>query len=224
MIFEEITLKTDSLEELLRFYESHLKLHPVERGDNFATLRIGSTELRWETTDRWKPFYHFAIDVPPSAFTRIVKDLETRLPLLEEDGQRIHQFLDWNATSVYFLDPSGNIVELIARFNLTPLTKESTFPQCLLRLSEIGFPCTNLEAEVQRLALPVWKDYGVLKAVGYETALMILVPEGRGWKPTRRPAKFFPFRCTMRAENGTRLTFDFPNDSLNATTKMRRRK
>jgi catechol-2,3-dioxygenase len=37
---------------------------------------------------------------------------------LEDYDGYTANFVNWNAQSFYFLDPSGNIVELIARFDL----------------------------------------------------------------------------------------------------------
>ena len=44
---------------------------------------------------------------------------------MEDYEDDIANFVNWHAKSVYFFDPAGNIVELIARFDLDNKTSET---------------------------------------------------------------------------------------------------
>lgn len=65
--------------------------------------------------------YHFAINVPQNQFEDAVTWLSDRVELLSdtETGDSEIFFEDWNAHAVYCLDPAGNLLELIARHDLS---------------------------------------------------------------------------------------------------------
>ena len=62
------------------------------------------------------PFYHFALLVPGDRFDAALAWARERVELLpdRETGEVVFDFTNWDARAVYFHDPAGNIVELIA--------------------------------------------------------------------------------------------------------------
>lgn len=65
------------------------------------------------------------------------------IPILTKDeavNEKVVEFPDWNAKSVYFYDAEENILEFIARYNLKTTTDEHVFGlHHILNVSEIAF-------------------------------------------------------------------------------------
>ena len=192
--FRFLSLRTAHFQATVDFYLEALGLPLLARGQGYAVLQAGATQLMWEEAESGDPYYHFAFDIPCNRLTEAADWMSTRAELLTKDGNREFEFEDWKATSIYFHDPSGNIVEFIARRNLQNGIDLPFSSQQLLRISEIGCPLS--EAHPAPLSdLEMWRDYGAFRALGTETALVLLVPEGRGWLPTNRPSEIHP--CTV---------------------------
>ena len=121
--------------------------------------------------------------------------------MIEKDGADQFHFETWNADAVYFFDPAGNVVELIARHNLRNASKKPFSGDSILCISEIAYPvedvtlfCQHLKAE---LKLKLYSgDEKNFAALGDEDGLVIVVPVGRHWYPTQIPAE--SFQVTMR--------------------------
>lgn len=200
-----LALSTAELAETGEFYRDVLQLPRLVEGNDHSVFKAGSTHLMFEAVQdsSRRPFYHFAFDIPRNQLSQAAEWLSRRVTLLERDGQTRIPFPDWNATGLYFHDPSGNIVELIARRNL-PNDLEGEFTSdMILRISEIGWPVDSLASEPD-FGLPVWRNYGSFKALGSETGLLLLVPDGRPWTPTARPAEAHPTGVvfTLREPHG----------------------
>lgn len=192
MLLRFISLQTSCLEEMVDFYAA-LGLPMLARGPGYGVLRAGTTQLMWQQAPPGSlPIYHFAFDIPRNQLNEAAAWLSQRLILLEQDGATQFDFPDWNASSVYFYDPAGNIVEFIARANLANDHQGEFGSEQILRVSELGWPVEDPQQAQQQFGLPAWRDYGPFKALGGETGLILLVPEGRPWKPTDIPARMEP--------------------------------
>ena len=104
------------------------------------------------------------------------------VPLLRDgDGNDEFDFAGWDgARSIYFDDPEGNVIELVARPDERPE----------LSLAEVGLPTTDVGAAVdaleRELGLPQYDgDRSSFSAVGDPDGLLIVVAGGRGWFPSR---------------------------------------
>lgn len=192
MLLRFVNLQTPCVEQTVDFYAA-LGLPVLARGPGYGVLRAGTTQLMWQQapSDR-RPTYHFAFDIPRNQLTEAAAWLSRRVALLEQDGATRFDFPDWNASAVYFYDPAGNIVEFIARSNLANDHQGEFGPEQILRVSELGWPVADPEQAQQLFGLPAWRDYGPFKALGGETGLILLVSEGRPWKPTVIPALIAP--------------------------------
>jgi hypothetical protein len=177
MRFVEVTLTApaDLLPELDRFYDGMT-------GETALRFRAGAGE----------PFYHFALLVPGDRFDAAHAWAEERFALVGG----VFEFEDWDARAVYFLDPAGNIVELIAHRGLEESGREGGFgAEEIVGFSELGLVGNRAE-RLADLALPLWSgtigDPERLAFVGEKGRTLILAEEGRGWLPTDRPAEAHP--------------------------------
>ena len=164
------------------FFESALGL-PADDG----VVRLGGSRLRFTAGVPSAP-YHLAINIPQNQ-VRAAKDwLERRASMLSDE---IFDFAFWNAEAVYFEDPDGNVLELIARHGLQNDRVGSFGPEMLLGLSEVGLPVAETQLAIEILertfGLAVFSgDRDQFTALGDDHGLFIVVRPGRLWLPTER--------------------------------------
>ncbi len=197
MRFGEVTLAAPL--ELLDFYGGGLGL-PLE-GD---VVVVGETRLRFELEDGGA-FYHFALLVPGDRFDASVAWAKERVELLGE----AFDFEDWDARAVYFHDPAGSIVELIAHHGLEENGRSAGFAsEELVGFSELGLVGDQqlLLGEIEAAGLELWdgtiEEPGRLAFVGERGRTFILAPPGRGWLPTGRPAEPHPVEARVDLDGG----------------------
>ena len=209
MHLRNITIKTSRLQELRKFYSSQLTLQIEEDGQSMIVVRMGDSLLHIEHTSTEEPFYHFAINIPANKIEEArewLKKKNIELLWMEDYKSEVADFVNWHAKSVYFFDPAGNIVELIARFDLNNSSTESFSSKQFLCISEIGlvFPEDQIDEQVQTimkqcglayfLKQPPFKQFKVL---GDDEGLFIVVTDKRNWYPTSKPSGIFPLEVLI---------------------------
>jgi hypothetical protein len=212
MQIRKLILETKDILSLSAFYRDVLDLPVVLTADQL-TITFGASTLQFQqATSNQEPFYHFAINIPSNKIAEAKAWLERRVALLwmEEYKSVVADFVEWNAKSLYFFDKAGNIVELIARFDLS-IEREGPFSsEQVLSISEIGlvFPEKEIEPRVssllQRYSLDFFSKqppFPNFKAVGDEEGLFIIVTEHRYWYPTQRPSGIFPTGVEFVVDN-----------------------
>lgn len=194
-------LRTANLFDTLNFYRQ-LGVPCLAFGEDYGLFQVGDTQLMFqeiEDPDDGRPSYHFALDIPQNQLKRAAAWLSERVDLLGRDGETEIVHKAWNATSLYFHDPSGNLVELIARHNLENDRDGLFSSDSFLRISEIGWPCLMGYPD-REFELPLWFEKGKFKAFGSETGLILVVDTLHPWTPTNEPAKGFPCSIVIHDE------------------------
>jgi len=182
----ELRLETGVLREQRDFYTQTLELPLAEESAGQLTIRAGATRLVFAQAAQGKPTYHFAFDIPENKLPQAKEWLARRTPLLRRDGQEVFHFADWNADGVYFHDPAGNVVELIARHDLANAAPGPFAAGEILHASEIGLVVDDVAAQVEALAgalgLALYRSATAeFAAVGDEHRLLIVNHRGRPW-------------------------------------------
>jgi hypothetical protein len=192
MQFAEVTLHAPL--DLRGFYGGDLGL-PVDG----ETIVVGETRLGFRV-QAGGAFYHFALLVPGDRFDAALAWAGERVQLLGE----VFDFDNWDARAVYFHDPAGNIVELIAHHGLEENGRGGPFEaEELVGFSELGIVGDRtLELrELERRGLSLWDgtvdEPDRLAFVGEKGRTVILAPPGRGWLPTGRPAERHPVEFVL---------------------------
>lgn len=205
----ELKLNTHCLPALHTFYGERLGFPVLEADQQVLVLRAGATRLSFAQAIATVPMhYHFAFNIPSNQFAEAKRWLAERVELVKiNDRDEIH-WSAWNAHAVYFLDPAGNIVELIARHNLAEEAGLPFSPANISRVSEIGLAVDDVplaaSALQTALGIGVWDggDGSVFTALGDEHGLFIVVKQGRAWFPTQdRLADFYPLELTMTGKH-----------------------
>lgn len=188
------------LPELTTFYGRLLgEVEPTEPG--VVAIRVGETLLELEEA-AGAPFYHVALLVPGDRFAAALEWARAHVDLLPdgETGEPVFDFTNWDAEAVYFHDPAGSIVELIAHRGIGEAGATGAFsPAELIGVSEVGIvgdPPTLAESLERDLGVGLWDGTvdgeGRLAFVGEKGRTLILCREGRPWLPTGRPAEAHP--------------------------------
>jgi catechol 2,3-dioxygenase-like lactoylglutathione lyase family enzyme len=164
----------------------------------FHPDRYGSSVVRFEQGP--DVCSHFAVNVAPDRFQEAVGWARGQATLIQEDVP----FPDWRARAAYYFDPAGNLVELIAR-------ERAPGDELLIEVSEVGLPVDDVGAAVDffeaELGMPHFSgDRENFSAVGDDHGLFILVPVGRAWLFTDRPAGDAPVRVTIAGSAARELS------------------
>lgn len=209
MLLKEIRLHTKHLAALYTFYNKVLELPVIYSDEKTISVVAGQSHLIFtEAHDNGDPFYHFAFNIPSHKFEEAFQWLQNKAELLWLDDYKsyVADFVNWHAKSVYFLDPAGNILELIARFDLNDPADESFSSKQFRNISEIGlvFPDRVLDKNVNdilnKYRLPYFSRQPPLphfRAIGDDEGLFIAVTENRNWFSTKMASGVFPVEVTF---------------------------
>lgn len=143
----EMSLLTAApLPDMAKFYQTVLEMN-VELTEKLLVVEAGKTRITFAPApDRSKPYYHFAFNIPENKILSARNWLGARTKLsVTPANQRdkdypneIMPFDFWNAHSIFFWDPAGNILELICRHELDNGTQGDFHGEEILYASEIG--------------------------------------------------------------------------------------
>jgi catechol-2,3-dioxygenase len=201
----EVLQYTSQLTKLKEFYSGILGLEIFTDLEYTFTVKAGSSKLTFiEDEFEANPYYHFAFNIPENKIYKAIKWLESKVELIVYGDSSLVSFPNWNAHSVYFFDPAGNIVELIARHNLPNRTDREFSSASLLSISEVGMPVTSVKSCCNTLNQMLdenlwWGNLETFAAIGDENGLFIVVTSNRNWFPTAKPCGIFPL--TVKIEN-----------------------
>lgn len=209
MRIQKLTLQCNDAGALKAFYGETLGLYIHYQDKHSFELLTGPTTVRFvENTALQKPYYHFAWNIPANLCEEAATWIkEKNIQLLTEPGttNEILDFIDWNAHAIYFYDPAGNIVELIARHNLDNNSSTVFDADGFLEISEIGVVAKDDDKAyhyiTEELHVPFWKgNRKDFNALGDEHGLFITVPEGRQWFMSEKHAECFPLEINFTVE------------------------
>lgn len=205
MRITRLSLQTNKLAIVKRFYTEVLNLPLIEQQEESLTFQVGESQLVFQSTAQSDVVYHIAFTVPGNKIQQAKSWLQERVPLLTQDGQDEFSFQSWNSLSLYFLDAVGNILELIAHFSL-PNQRDGDFSSDdLLYISEIGLPVDDVPAAIADLRTrfklePYTEQSETFTALGDAQGLFIVVKEGRPWFPTSIKSVVSPVTVTIEGE------------------------
>lgn len=213
-----LQLRCADVEALRPFYAQVLGLPVQDHTRGSIRVKAGATELIfWPSelppastptnpTDKPSPYYHFAFNIPENKLTASKAWLAPRCPILKRpDGGDEYHFVSWNAHSIYFLDPAGNILEFIARHNLANASPGAFAPADILYASEIALVVDDVRSAADTaktgLGLDVFANSisDQFAAVGDDHRLLIIVKRGRIWNSGQgRVAEVHPVAAQLR--------------------------
>ena len=190
--------------ELAAFYGERLGLSAGVGRTGALTVRVGPARLSFSPAPG-EPYHHFALLVPGDRFAAAHGWIAERVELLSgSGGSDVFEFDTWPAQACYFVDPAGNIVELIGHPGIADTgTAGPRFEaRELAGISEAGLVAADLPAAARTLAaagIEIWDGdptAGIAFA-GRRAHTVVLSAADRNWMPTQRPATPFPVAITL---------------------------
>ena len=214
MKLRSLQLQTAHLPALIDFYHAGLGLPCSRPQPGVVRFQAGGSSLAFTETPGFEGIYHFAFNIPHNQ-TREAHDwLQQRgiFLIAGPGGNTRIEFESWHAEALYFFDPAGNIVELIARRDLPNANTAPFGADSLLEISEIGVVTPDVPAWTAQAAL----NWGIgpfdksqpgpaFAALGTDSGLFIVVQEGRKWLLTDIAAAAAPI--SVQFENDAGQTF-----------------
>lgn len=199
-----LTLSTADPAEQKKFYSDVLGFEEIPAlgdSDGFS-FQAGHTRVNFVPGDR-DAKYHFAFNIHPDKLPEAINWIQSKgVELIHSSEHKgfLIDFPNWWAKSVYFYDPAGNIVEIIARGALGPAGNSPKFSaQSLIGVSEIGIVTEDVPYFREWLnithGIPPFernKNTDNFSAMGDDHALLLLVHKGRKWYMGNFDAQHFP--------------------------------
>ncbi len=198
-------LTSTSLEEMKAFYVGRMGLKVGQENHKEITFVVGPSSVTFIKINQTQdpPWYHFAFNIPEN---QVLKAREWHLkhtpliptppraqdPKFPED---VRHFPHWNAHSLFFWDPAGNLLEYIARHDLKNAKAGSFSSKNLLNISEIAFVVDDQQDMAKsmnkKLGLGVYpKTTNFWWAMGDENGLMLAIPKRIWGENTNKPKQF----------------------------------
>lgn len=205
MNITRLELPARDLQAQKEFYANALAL-PVNLTAGKLEVKAGKTDLSFtQTGPEFDGAYHFAFNIPENQIRSAKEWLMPRTVLLkDEQGNDYFQHSGWNSEAVYFKDPAGNILEFIARHDLSNTVGRDFDSAQILNVSEIGLPSEDVigwaDELCTRLGLSVFRQESneSFTPVGDNDGLFILPAKDRIWHPnTGVPARLLPVRVRV---------------------------
>lgn len=215
---EELELATAApLERLAQFYGKALGLPVAHQSAGKLTVATGASRLTFvpATAPDPAPFHHFAFNIPENKIVaarvwQLARTALLSIPDRLRDPSMPPEVVDyrhWNAHSIFFLDPGGNVVEYIARHDLRNPSPGPFTPADILYASEIGLIVDDVAAAVSVVTawtgLDVYRGASeVFTALGDEHGLVLIMKRGRilDFQPDsqEKAARVFPTALRLR--------------------------
>ncbi len=204
-----------SLESMEAFYGGRLELE-TRRSLGRLIVTAGDTQIVFsEDRQASNPFYHFAFNIPENKIVAAREWQLARSPLLPIPERNraaglppdIVDYSHWNAHSIFFLDPGGNVVEYIARHDLKNSAAGAFSSRDILGTSEIALIVDDVPATVTQLrsalALESYRGASAeFAALGDESGLVLVMRRGRilNFNPAsqEKAARVYPTRVQLR--------------------------
>ena len=233
MRIHTLFLQAPDLDAQRAFYVERLGFVALEETEEALTLRAGRSRVIFTRGPQSSPpHYHLAFNIPPEQFDEAHNWLEQRTALLcDSSGTDVFDFSRWSARALYFRDPVGNIVELIARAERgeDPCSPPRPFDaQCLLELSEIGLTAADVMGAAHwltaHLGQGLYRDTRSehFAAVGDAQGLLIIAQPDRVWFPeTGVRSTYAPVKVMLEDPEGSLWVLEGPKLQLMCVTDQR---
>ncbi|MEH7333141.1 hypothetical protein V7161_10930 [Neobacillus drentensis] len=212
MKITHLELKTSNIDGMKEFYNEVLELPILIQTKETFSVAAGETVLTFQLSED-NPQYHFAFNIPNNKLDKAVNWLNSKVDLIKYEEKQIIHFESWNAHSLYFEDPAGNILEFIARHNLSNKKQGPFSFKDILNISEIGLPVDNVLGAVEALhssfGLSTWRPpTETFSTIGDEHGLIIAVSKGRQWFMSDIIADHHPIKIKIEAHQQLELAYE----------------
>lgn len=218
MKIEKLEIKTENVEEQLKFYRDTLELEVKNYNYWSFEVKIGYSTLKFVESEK-STSYHIAIHIPDRQEGKALEWIKERVSVLKNNGDDLIDFSGWNAMSLYFYDADNNIMEFIARRNCFPPHLEMFSKESLLGIAEIGLATNNILEKYKYLHKKCHLekfdgDFEKFCAIGDDEGLLITIDKNKkDWFPTKDEAHSSDFKVSF-THAGNQYQLQFEHDQL----------
>ena len=197
----DVEILSNNLDKTEKFYSQVLGFKLKEKSEAAISFSTGHTKLTFNYSDHPDPVYHFAFNIPNNQLNEAFEWTKNKVDVMDvTPGDKIADFVNWNAKSFYFYDSNGNILEFIARYDLDNKSDTPFNIRSIISISEIGVATDNVFSKQPRMPN--------FTALGNHDGLLILSSANRHWYPTDKTAqKLFTRLCIESNGSGQWLQF-----------------
>ena len=219
MKIEKLTIYTSQLEEQLEFYRDELDFKIFNYSENCFELKAGYSILRFEYRENATP-YHLAFHIPDEQHDLAAEWLEHIVPILKFNEDKIVDFPNWHAKSVYFYDRDENIMEFISRNDFQKPDSAIFNASNVVGIAEIGLVTSDIQKKFEKLKLECGLsrfdgDFDRFCAIGEDSGLLITINnDKKDWFPTNDKAYTSDFKLEFE-QRSKNYKLEFSNDELN---------
>ncbi|WP_288393751.1 VOC family protein [uncultured Vagococcus sp.] len=220
MRIAKASLLTNFFNETLDFYQTKLGFTIKNQTATTFEVKIGKDLIEFtESHLEEAPFYHFAFDIPAGSFEEAKQWLQRKVDLSTEGGNDQITFDILDSSSVYFEDPSGNIVEFIERRKTNPKSDVEFSAKSIQGISEMSFIVDKklevanelLNYDIKGMFNSEVKADGLSFMTDQENKVFILlVNPGRKWLFSEKKSKMFEQEIVL--DSGLVLKIDRENN------------
>jgi catechol-2,3-dioxygenase len=211
------------LAKMKQFYGEALGLKVLADERDRLVIAGGGTRLTFRPAprDAGEPFYHFAFNIPENKIVQALEWQKARTPMLpipernRADGYppEVVDYRHWNAHSIFFLDPAGNVVEYIARHDLENADRNPFAWTDIQYASEIALVVDDVDATARTLTdsagLAAYRNGSdQFRAMGDEYGLVLVMKRGRVIDFTSNPhnaVRIYQTGVTLRGQKADAL-------------------
>ena len=200
-MFKSVLLYTNQLKFLRRFYGDVMELDISKANDEQFTVEVGESSITFKHSDR-PAFYHFAMNIPGNQFSMMKYWMQDRVLLNRDESRDEIYFSSFDADSMYFEDPAGNIVELIGRRHRDLFGDLTT--ASFLNISEVSITTpfvTEVGEQIQDFGIGLRGGTEVnpesVNFLGKGDAFIVLVKPGRRWYFSKKLSETHPLEMTL---------------------------
>ena len=202
-----IKLKTHKLNEMKQFYANILGFSLEQETPHSFQIALGLSSIEFNNKDVvGEPYYHFACDIPSNQFEEAKNWIKSKTNLLTENGKDEIDFTSLVAKSFYFEDPSGNIIEFIARLDDNPSSEHPFSLANIKKISEMSLVVQDKIPVIDYL-----KPYHIVPRSDSEIpstvlcfmsdkktkVFLLLASPNRKWLFSEKVSKIFPLDITL---------------------------
>lgn len=207
MEIKSLRISSNKLVETRIFYTKTLGFTLVNEDEYSFQIRVGSSKLTFTNQDsNNNPFYHFAFNIPSNKYSEAKQWTKDRVNLLIENGEDEVDFSHLPAHAFYFYDPSGNIVEFIARYGINQESEHPFTPDSILNIFEIGLiveDAVNIGNKMiqnkiyERDKKTISNHYLNFMGIKSKGIFVILAQPGRKWLFFEKYSAIFPLEIEL---------------------------
>lgn len=235
----ELLTGAATMDAMRTFYGKTLDLRLMNEKPDRFTVEAGESQITFvssrDTVDGRAPFYHFAYNIPENKIVQALEWQKARTPMLAIPERNraagfppeVVDYSHWNAHSVFFLDPAGNVVEYIARHDLKNGDRNPFGWSDILYVSEIGLIVDDVPAAATAIGgmtslAPYKGGDDNFTAMGDEYGLLLVMKRGRVVDFTGNAAHGVrPYRTGVNVRGAKAATHQVPSHPYRLTIEER---